>query len=191
MLRTLKLQWTSSLLGWHQQPLSNTGTVPQRRESSRVDNSTVCCCQCVDCRHVRAIQLKVEYRYVLRQSIDLSGSRKRNGIALLNKPPQNYLGDGFVMAGRDLLKRGVREDAANRHATVACHGKSRLQRAVDEQGLVQIRMVFELIRHERCRRESDSFRHQCAIEIADADVANLAGAYNSVESRDLFGQGHV
>src|SRR5471030_262785 len=169
--------------------VSRARAVPQRGESGRIDNSAICARQRVYCRHVRAIQLKVEYRQVLHQPIDPGGPRKRDNPALLHKPPQDNLGDGLVTAGRDLLERWVREDTANRHAAVSCHGKPRLQRTFDEHGLVQIRMVFELIRHKRRGRESDSLRHECAVEIADADMPNLAGACDCIESLDLFGGG--
>ena len=48
-------------------------------------------------------------------------------------------------------------------------------------------MVFELIRDKRILRESDRILHEHPIEVADADMTDLAGLDHRVESRDLLG----
>src|ERR1700756_5980603 len=95
------------------------------------------------------------------------------------------------MASGDLLERWVREHAANRHAAVSCHGKPSLARAFDEQGLIQIRMVFELIRDQWRCREPDRFGHLCAVEVADAYVPDLAGTHDLIDLPNLFGERHI
>jgi hypothetical protein len=66
---------------------SSARAIPQRGKTGRIYDSAVCRRQCVYGCHVRIVQLEVEYRQVLCQSIDPRGSRKRHHAGLLNKSP--------------------------------------------------------------------------------------------------------
>jgi hypothetical protein len=77
----------------------------------------------------------------------------------------------------DRLECRVGENAADGQATISGHAKAGAVGRVDQKRPVEIGGIFELVGDERNIGETSRFRHQSAVEIADTDMAHLAGSW--------------
>jgi hypothetical protein len=82
--------------------------------------------------------------------------------------------------GGDLAQGGIGENTANRHSAISGHRQACLPRRLDQDGLVQKGMIFELVRDGARNREPDRLRHQGAVEVADTDVRTFPDSITSL-----------
>ena len=151
----------------------------------RVDNARVRTLELADLAHLLRAEIEIEHRKVRRKMIGIGRARDRNDV-LLHKVAQRNLRRALAIGLADALERIVVRDLAARQGAIGGHRQAVLAAGGNDLGLVQERMHFDLVRHQRLTCHLHGFIEHRGSEIGDADMTRQPLALERAERRDAL-----
>ena len=139
-----------------------------------------------DGRHLLVAQREVEHREIGGKVIGIGGARNRND-ALLHQIAQRDLRRRLAMRRADAIERVVVRDLPSRQRAIGGDREAMLAAGRDDLGLVEKRMDFDLVVHQRLIRGLNGLIQHPAGEICHADVARQPGALERAQRLHAFG----
>src|SRR5438477_4229847 len=91
----------------------------------------------------------------------------------------------------DLLQNWIADNFPVGHRVICRKTKSRTPDRVQDDGLINVGMVFHLIGYERTGAKREGLGKQGGRVVAQADMANLASLARLIQSADLIGQRNI